>query len=180
MLTMDYQEYLNKLQKRGSKPYKLNHCLGARDAFHWVRRNKWKATGGIPVDKLLYSQIVSEVHKQLVDMLIDGHEVEFPYKMGSILLTRTPAKAEYIDGEIVTNYRTDWKKTLEYRFNEDRDGHKRIKRIQPFIYKIRYYKRSANYHNKKFYLFRTNRSVVRTLGAAIERHRMKAEEAVWY
>ena len=170
-----YQEFVGKLQKRGSKPHKISHCLGARDAFNWVRSNHWKATKGKPVDKLLYSQIISEIHKLLVEMLLDGHEIEFPYQMGSLILTRTPAKVTFENGELKTNYRTDWKKTLDYRFNEDPSGHKLIKRVQPFIYSIRYSKRKAKYHNRVFYLFRANRSLVKTLGAAVERQRMKAE-----
>ena len=168
----DYREFLDKLLKRGSKPHKLSHCLGARDAFHWVRKNHWKATGGTPVDKLLYSQIVSEVHKILVEALIEGHEIEFPYQMGSLVLVRTPSKVFYEDGKLKTNYRTDWKKTLDYRFNEDPEGHKLIKRIQPFIYTVKYYKRGARYHNRKFYFFRANRSLPKKIGAAVERGKL--------
>lgn len=172
---MDYQEYLNSLQKRGSKPHRISHCLGARDSFHWVRKNKWKATGGKPVDKLLYSQIISEVHRLLVEALIEGHEIEFPYQMGSLVLTRVPAKVYYEDGELKTNYRIDWKKTLDYRFNEDPEGHKLIKRIQPFVYTVKYYKKKAKFHNRKFYCFRANRSLVRAVGAAIEGGKMNVE-----
>lgn len=170
-----YQEFVGKLQKRGSKPHKISHCLGARDAFHWVRKNHWKATEGKPVDKLLYSQIVSEVHEVLVDSLLEGHEIEFPYQMGSLVVNRVPAKVYYEDGELKTNYRIDWKKTLDYRFNEDPEGHKLIKRIQPFVYAIRYYKKRARFHNRKFYQFRVNRSLVRKLGAAVERGKVNAE-----
>lgn len=170
-----YQEFVGKLQKRGSKPHKIAHCFGTRDAFSWVRANHWQALGGKPVDKLLYSQIISEIHKVLADMLIDGHEIEFPYQMGCLVLSCTPAKVEYKDGELKTNYRVDWKKTLNYRYQEDPNGHKLIKRVQPFIYRIKYYKKKATYHNKRFYLFRANRSLIRSMGAAIERGRVNAE-----
>lgn len=176
----EYQEFVGKLQKRGSKPYRIGHCLGARDAFHWVRSHRWKATGDKPVDKLLYSQIVSEVNKVLAEMLLEGHDIEFPYQMGSLVLTRTPAKVRYEDGELKTNYRTDWKKTLEYRFKEDKEGHELIKRIQPFIYSIRYYKKRAKYHNRRFYSFRANRSLVRIVGAAIEMGKVYAETVKGY
>ena len=177
---MQYQEFLGKLQKRGSKPHKISHCLGARDAFSWVRANRWEATGGKHVDKLLYSQIISEVHKILVDSLLEGHEIEFPYQMGSLVLTSVPAKVFYDNGELKTNYRTDWKKTLDYRFNEDPEGHKLIKRIQPLIYAIKYYKKGARYHNRKFYHFRPNRSLVRILGAAVEKGKLNAEAVRGY
>ncbi len=171
-----YQEFVDKLLKRGSKPYKFSHCLGSRDAFNWVRKNHWEATGGQMVDKLLYSQIISEVHRILVEQLLEGHEIVFPYQMGSLLLNRTPARVYYEDGELKNNYKTDWKKTLEYRFNEDPEGHLRVKRVQPYIYSVRYYKRKARYHNQHFYLFRANRSLSRTLGAAVERGKVNVEQ----
>jgi hypothetical protein len=167
-----YQEFLNQLQKRGSKPHKISHCLGSRDAFHWVRKNKWKATGGKTVDKQLYSKIVSEIHKVLVESLLEGHELELPYQMGSLILVRTPSKVYYDNGELKTNYRTDWKKTLNYRFYEDPEGHQLIKHIEPFIYTVKYYKRGARYHNRKFYNFRANRSLLREVRAAMERGKM--------
>ena len=171
-----YQEFVAKLQKKGSKPHKISHCLGARDAFHWVRKNHWKATGDKPVDKLLYSRIVSEVHTVLVEARREGQEIEFPYQMGSRVLSRTPAKVYYDDdGELKTNYKVDWDRTMDYRYNEDPEGHQLIKRIQPFIYTVKYYKKGARFHNRKFYHFRTNRSLIRTVGRAVERGKVSAE-----
>jgi hypothetical protein len=100
--------------------------------------------------------------------------------MGSLVLTSVPAKVFYDNGELKTNYRTDWKKTLDYRFNEDPEGHKLIKRIQPLIYAIKYYKKGAKYHNRKFYHFRPNRSLVRMLGAAAEKGKLNAETVRGY
>lgn len=171
----DYQKYLNSLQKRGSKAHSIGHCLGSRDAFAWVRRNHWKAVGGKPVDKLLYSRIVSEVNKELLSVLLDGHIVEFPHQMGCLSVIRSPARVVYEDGAMKTNYRTDWKKTLHYRYEEDPESHLRIKRVQPFIYSIKYSKGKARYHNQKFYMFRVNRSLSRKLGTAVEESRIKAE-----
>jgi hypothetical protein len=175
-----YQEFVGKLQKRGSKPHKISHCLGSRDAFMWVRKHDWIATGGKQVDKLLYSQIISEVHKVLVEAFLEGHEIEFPYQMGSLVLTSVPAKVFYEDGELKTNYRIDWKKTLDYRFHEDPEGHKFIRRVQSLIYGIKYYKKGARYHNRKFYRFRPNRSLVRTVGAAAEKGRLHVETVKGY
>lgn len=174
----DYEEFLNRLQKRGSKPYKLDHCLGSRDAFHWVRKNKYKALNGKPIDKLLYSQIISEVNKVLIEKMMEGHIIPIPCGMGHLVISRTPAKVEYVDGELKTNYRTDWKRTLQYLYEDEeaRNLHKRIMRIQPYIYRVKYYTRRATYTNKRFYLFRANRSLVRKLGAAVEERRIDAEQ----
>lgn len=177
----NYEEFIARIQKRGSKPYKLSHCLGSRDAFHWVRKNKWKSLGGTPCDKLLYSRIVSEVNRQILDLVLDGHEVQLPYRMGSLQLACAKARVTIEDGEIKTNYRTDWKRTLRFLYEDEeaRNAHKRIKRVQPLIYNVRYYKRGANFTNKRFYLFRPNRSVLKTLGAAVEERRLDAEQIIY-
>jgi hypothetical protein len=173
----DYQEFLNRLQKRGSKPHRISHCLGARDAFHWVRKNKWKALDGSTCSKLLYGKIIHEVHRELVDMLLEGHEIEFPYQMGSLVLNCIPAKVYDIDGQIFTNYKRDWKKTLEYLYTDKEalEGHKRIRRIAPYVYNVRYYKRKAKFRNRRLYSFRVNRSLVRLVGKAVEKGKVIAE-----
>ena len=178
----DYQEFLNKLQKKGSKPHKLGHCLGTRDAWKWVRKHRWIRFGGEPVDQLLYSKVINEVNKILVEKMLEGHVFDAPFSMGSFLIASKPARVEVVNGQLLTNYRTDWKKTLQY-FYEDEEGrnqHKTIKRIQPDIYYIKYSKHGAKYHNRMFYKFRANRSFVRKLGAAVERgvvHCFKAKGA---
>lgn len=177
MTMEDYEDFLGKLQKRGSKPHKIQHCLGSRDAFHWVRKNKWKALDGIPCDKLFYSQIIHAVHQELVDLMLEGHTVELPYQMGELLINCIPARVGYKEGELKNNYMTDWKKTLEFLY-EDKDAlgqHKRVKRILPYIYQIRYYKRKAKYSNRRFYSFRANRSLRKLLGKAIGKGRIHAE-----
>ena len=177
MLMMDYQEFLSKLQKRGSHPYRISHCLGSRDAFHWVRKNKWEALKGNTCDKLLYSQIISEIHKELAEMLLEGHEIELPYQMGSLVLNCVPARVSLREGEYVNNYKVDWKKTLQYLYEDEEalDNHKRVKRIQPFIYGIRYYKRKAHFLNRRFYWFSVNRQLRRRVGKIAESKRLCAE-----
>lgn len=177
MLTTDYQEFLNRLQKCGSKPYKIKHCLGSRDAWKWVRRNKWKAFDGKPCEQSLYSCIVDEVNKILAEELLEGHDIELPYQMGNLILRKTPAKVTMEDGVIKSNYRTDWKKTCRYMYEDEEafGQHQRVKRIEPYIYHIKYYKRRARFQNRWFYQFRPNRSLVRALGKAIDERRVGAE-----
>lgn len=177
----EYQEWLGRLQKRGSKPYKLGHCLGARDAFHWVRKNKWKALEGKPCDKLLYSQIISAVNKELAELLLEGHRIEFPHQMGSVLLSCYPAKVKVVDGEIKTNYKNDWQKTLQYMWeNRGEEGeHTRIKRVETRICRIRYSKKGARFQNRYFYLFRANRSLARTLGRLSAKQKINAEHTLF-
>ena len=170
MQMTDYQQFLNQLQKRGSKPHTIGHCLGARDAWKWVRRNKWQRTKGRWVSQSLYSSIIDAVNQALAEQLIEGHEIELPMRMGSFYIASMSSKVVIEDGQMKTNYRTDWLKTLKlwYEDEEARNTHRPIKRIQKDIYFIRYDKRKATFTNRRFYIFRANRSLVRKVGRAIE------------
>lgn len=174
---MEYQEFLNSLQKRGSKPHHINHCLGSRDAWKWVRKNKWKALGGTPCHQSIYSAIVDTVNKILVEQLLEGHEIEFPHQMGTLKLISAPTKVYVENGELKTNYRTDWKKTLElwYEDEEARNSHKTVKKINSRNYSIKYDKSKARYANRRLYQFRANRSLSKELGRASESRKIIAE-----
>ena len=173
----DYQKFLRDLQKWGSKPHKIGHCLGTRDAWKWVRKNKWEALGGKPFDQLMYSKIINNVNKALVEQLLDGHEIEFPFQMGSLILKSRPVVVKFKKGKLINNYRIDWEKTLNYWF-EDKEALKKrevVKRIQKNIYSIKYQKDKAKFKNRHFYLFRANRNLVKSLGNVIENGRVLSE-----
>lgn len=167
---MDYQAFLNRLQKRGSKPHTIGHCLGTRDAWKWVRKNKWHRLNNKPLSQSLYSSIINTVNQFIIEQLLEGHEIELPNRLGSLYLASVPAKVVYKDGELKTNYRTDWLKTFSLWFEDEEayNSHKRIKRVQKDIVFIKYDKHKANFINKRFYFFRANRSLVRKVGHTVE------------
>lgn len=173
----DYDSFLNTLQKRGSKPHSISHCLGSRDAWKWVRRNKWKELGGKPCDQSLYSKVVSHINQILAERLLEGYEIPFMHGMGSLRLSSMEAKVSIENGKVVTNCCIDWKRTLQcwYEDKEMRDAHKTLKWVQKKLYFVRYYKGQAVFKNRRFYSFRPNRSLVKALGRNSARSRLNAE-----
>lgn len=177
MPMMEYQEFLHKLQKRGSKAHHIGHCLGTRDAFRWVRKNKWKLLGGQTCDMYLYSKIINSVNLQLIDSLFEGHTVIFPHQMGSLLLVSTEGGVAMEGDEVKTNYKTDWKKTLQYWYEDEeaRNSHKTVKCVQNRLYYIHYCKCGARYGNRGFYRFRPNRSLLKKLGKVLAERQVNTE-----
>lgn len=171
---MGYEEFLNKLQKRGSKPHSISHCFGARDAYKWVRKNKWTALKGSKCTDSEYSAVISLVNKHLVELILSGHSIEFPHQMGSLKVVGVPAKVGYVEGKLTNNYRVDWKKTLEYWYNdsEARENRQKVKRISSCIYHIVYDKTCARFRNRKFYQYRINRSLGKALGKKAENQKI--------
>lgn len=173
----DYEDFLNTLQKRGSKPHHISHCFGSRDAWKWLRKNKWKELGGKPCDQSLYSNIVSYINQILAEKLLEGHEIVFPYRMGSLRLLSTDAKITIENGVVKTNCFTDWKKTLQYWYEDEgaRKAHKTIKWVQKRLVFIKYDRKNATHRNRRFYSFRPNRSLVKALGKNYARGLINAE-----
>lgn len=164
-----YKEYLLSIQKQGSKPYKISHCLGARDAWKWVRKNKWTALNGIRVSSSTYSEVIKAVNQELIKTLFESRGIEFPYQMGGLHITISPVRVKEKDGKIITNYRTDWPKTLRCWYDSTTKNRQQvIKRVQPSIYSIRYSKQKARFKYKHLYSFRPNRSLVRAFWRAVE------------
>jgi hypothetical protein len=171
-----YDEFIARLQKRGSKPFKISRCLGARDAWKWVRHNKWEPMKGMKVSSSLYGSIVKAFHIELIQLLLEGKEIEFPYQMGSLKVVNNPVRIKERQGKIYTNYRMDWPETLKCWYENPELGKKRIpvKRVQSSIYSIRYSKQKARYKHFHLYSFRPNRSLVRTFWGAVENGEIKA------
>ena len=167
---MTYQEFLNNLQNKKTKKKHIGHCLGSRNSWEWVRHNKWKALDNKPCSSSLYSKIINEVNKNLIEVLLDGRVVELPYKLGHLYLKCIRPKATFKDNVLKDNYLIDWKKTLEYWYNDSnaKEKHKKIKRVQNKLYFLKYDKRKAHYVNKTFYSFRINRSFAKKIGEATE------------
>ena len=149
--------------------YKIKNCMGSRDAWKWVRKNKWKALDGKPFDQSLYSKVIDLVNRILAEKLLEGHRIILPCAMGEISLVSVPTKLYYEDGKYKNNYSTDWKKTLQF-WQEDKEAERRrvrIKKISSRKVTLRYSKRDSRFNNQRFYLFRANRSLVRSFGRAV-------------
>jgi hypothetical protein len=109
-------------------------------------------------------------NEYFMETIFDKYGWESAYTLSStdtIVSGSTSSKLKSIH---VTNYLVDWKKTLEFWYNdkEARDKHQKIKRIQNNIYYLKYDKKKAVYRNKRFYLFRLNRSFAKKVGKAVE------------
>ena len=168
---MSYKEFTDKVLKRGSHPYKIKGCLGSRDAWNWVRKNRWEATEGKRFTSSVYSSLISLVNKLLAEKVLDGHVVTFPYSMGSLYIRNNPIFIK-LDGS--NNYGIDWKKTLEW-WHEDPSAYKNrklIRRHNKSILRIFFHK--GGFKNQKYYSFRVNRSLKQALGKLQENTKVKS------
>lgn len=170
----EYQEFLSNIQKRGSKEHHISHCYGVRDAWKWVRKNKWVSLNNLKCSSSLYAEVVNTTNKILAEMLLEGHEIVLPYQLGSLRIIGVPAQLKMRNGVLRNNYRVDWKKTLDYWYQDSqaKDEKRLIKRIQKNLYSIHYNKSRASYRNQRYYMFRANRGLVRQFGNRIRQGKL--------
>lgn len=169
-----YQEFLNKIQKKGSKKHSIGHCLGSRDAWKWVRKNKWELLGGNTCSSTLYASVVNAMNEMLIEKLLEGHPIEFPYQMGVLQLVSYEPSLNTKDGKLTNTYPVDWKRTLECWYNDREMREKKmvVKRIQKRIIHIQYSKEKAKFKFRKYYNFRLNRSLTKLLGKRVANTKM--------
>lgn len=173
---MSYQTFLNEVQNKGSHEYRIAHCYGVRDAWKWVRKNKWALLRGTPCSSSTYSTIIKEVHKELIDQLLEGHAVELPHQMGNLQVVGFKQGAFIKKGKMKVAYPVDWKKTMLYWFTDSaaKASKQVVKRVIPYRYYLLYSKSSACYRNQRYYRFHACRSFVRTLMNKTENEKINA------
>lgn len=158
MEELSFNQFCNNVLKRGSHQHKITHCYGVRDAYNWCSRNKWKHLN--KCSNTLYKNVITQVNKQLLELILDGHIIELPYGMGEFKMVSTKGKVYNDNGKIRNNYSIDWKSTLQY-WHEDKEAFQEksiIKMPQKYKSWITWGKAKSRIKNKCYYKFRANRS----------------------
>lgn len=160
-----FKEFTNKLLKRGSNKHRNTNSYGIREAHLFYTANRPQKDKFI-LSKATYSKIISRVNSLLVDMLLQGHDIILPHRMGKIEIRRVEDKVTLVDGKIVTNRSVDWVTTHKYWY--DNPTARESKQLIYFMdttpkLSLRYSKGSAYYTNKNFFGIRWNRALRKRL-----------------
>lgn len=148
------------LKINGPRVHKVNNSYGVYDIYRYIRKNKWFDIGQ-PVTEHQFYSIIRRMNNLLADALIHGHDIELPCRMGVIEVRKYDARISIENGKVKTNLPVDWDRTLKL-WSEDEEAYKErtlIKMEEKEIFSIFYNRTAANYKNKSFYEFRTNRQL---------------------
>lgn len=140
----------------------ITQCLGVRDAWKWIRHNKWKELG-FSCSSSFFCSVVNEVNKELAQALLDNHIVELPFQMGCIQMVTRESIVKYKDGKVISNHPVAWRQTLDY-WNSDNKARREKKVLRKLVASRRYViysKKRASFRNKAIYSFRPNRGLAR-------------------
>ena len=162
---MDYNDFRKLVIKaKGTHKFKVTNSNGAKEAWRWIKKNKWLNIG-CPITELQLGTIVKAINLTLQDQLLSGKDISFPNRMGGLELRKFKTSIKYKSNKIVTNLPVDWKTTLRLWW-EDEESHRNktlIRYENKDEFTIRFMRGSANFENKSFYEFISNRILKKRL-----------------
>lgn len=145
------------------KKYNIRNSWGVYDFYKYYRRTKPKDPKFV-ISDVQYYAIFRRVNELLVDNLVRTGELEFPYKMGKLIVFKKQLRSWIApNGKRYTSRKVNWDKTLELWYN-DKDAYKN----KTLLYfetderlAIRYNKTKAQFKNKYYYEFKPSRDIDR-------------------
>lgn len=158
---MEYNEFLKNIKKvSNERHHKVNNSYGSKDAFHYYRKIKPNDSKYVLTD-CQYLKIIRLINDELRKSLIEGKDVLLPERMGRLELRKSKNSIKFVDGKLKTNLPVNWDATLKLWYNNPSSKNKKQLVRQETIetYKVYYNKNKANYNNKSFYEFSTNREI---------------------
>jgi hypothetical protein len=158
---MEFEEFIKDIKKvNRERNHKVNKSYGSKDAFKYYRKIKPTDSKYVLTD-CQYLQIIRLINNRLRENIINGKDVNLPEKMGRLELRKRNSKVKFIDGKIKTNLPVDWNATLKLWYNNPicKQNKQLIRQEVQNVFKIYYNVNKANYNNKTFYEFFTNREI---------------------
>lgn len=155
-----------KKNKKGSLS-KVRNSWGVYDYYKFYRKNRPKEKE-YALTESQYFAIIRRVNTLLAEQLLIDGELEFPYRMGKLVVREKKPHTTIKDGKVKTNRRIDWDKTLSLWY-EDAQAHENKTLVYSDadrITALSYEKKNAIYKNKQYYQFDLNRGVYKEISKA--------------
>lgn len=158
---MEFKDFIKDIKKvNKERHHKVTNSYGSKDAFHYYRKIKPNDSKYVLTD-CQYLHIIRLINDQLRLNLIEGRDVVLPEKMGRLELRKQANKVCFKNGKLKTTRPVDWNATLKLWYDNPISKNKKqlVRQETLETFKVRYDKTKANYNNKTFYEFSTNRGI---------------------
>lgn len=149
----DFRRELLKVSSK--RNHKIKGSLGINDAFKYYKQNGGKLPNNI------YNKIIKTINKYYAQQLSNGIEIKLPCRMGSLELRKFKPTIKIKDNKLINTLPIDWNRTLKL-WEEDKQAKEQkifVKLEVKEVFRVVYNKKTANYKNKSFFKFKTNRQL---------------------
>jgi len=158
---MEYHEFIKSIKKvNNNRVHKVTNSYGSKDAFKYYRKIKPNDSKYVLTD-CQYLHIIRSINDCLRDYLLEGKDILLPERMGRLELRKTTSKIKFENGKIKTNLPIDWNATLKLWYENPICKNKKqlVRQEVEEVFSVKYNVNKANYNNKTFYEFFTNRDI---------------------
>lgn len=158
---MGFKEFIKEVKKvNNERHHKVNNSYGSKDAFHYYRKIRPDNSEYVLTD-CQYLRIIRLINDQLRTNLIEGKDVILPEKMGRLELRKHTNKIAFKEGKLKITNPVDWNATLKLWYDNPISKNKKqlVRQETQETFRVNYNKSKANYNNKSFYDFYTNREL---------------------
>lgn len=173
----EFRKKTLRLEGKGHKNFKVRGSFGVYDVYKIIRKNHWFNIGR-PIKEKDYYKTIRSINKYLAENIANGKTVVFPAKMGKLELRKIETGVSIVDNKLKITYPVNWKETLKLWYNdkEAKEAKTLIRDEEPFVYRVKYCKATANYENKIFYKFDLNQFIQKALKENIKN---KKVDTLW-
>jgi hypothetical protein len=158
---VEYNDFIKDIKKvHHNRKHKVTNSYGSKDAFHYYRKIKPEDSKYVLTD-CQYLKIIRLINNRLRDKLIAGKDVILPEKMGMLELRKYTPTIKFENGKLKTSLPVNWYETLKlwYENSQSKQRKQLVRQENTFNFKVHYNRTKANYNNKTFYEFHTNRDI---------------------
>lgn len=152
--------FIDNIKKvREKRNHKIKNSYGVQDAYKYYKKIRPK-NNQFNLTQTQYSQIIREINNLLILSFLQGNNINFPKRMGTLYLVKNTTKLYNKKGKLRNTYPINWKKTLEL-WETDQEAYNNrslVKDITKQVFKVKYDKSKANYLNKSVFDFKINRA----------------------
>lgn len=158
------------------RKHKITGSIGIYSGYKYYRKNK-PSDHKYVLSESQYFAITRMANTLLANNIINGEDIVFPFRMGSLEIRKNDRQIKIgANGEVITNLPIDWDKTIRLWY-EDEEAYKNktlIKVEEKEIFKVYYNRGLANYNNKSCYEFEVNRDLKKRLKQNIKEGKIDA------
>lgn len=158
---MAFEDFIKEVKKvNKERCHKVTNSCGSKDAFKYYRKIKPNDNKYVLTD-CQYLHIIRTINNYLRELLIQGKDVNFPEKMGRLEVRKRIVRKEFKDGKLKITSPIDWNATLKLWYENPICKNKKqlVRQEVEEVFSVKYNVNKANYNNKTFYEFFTNRDI---------------------
>lgn len=171
-----FSNFIAKIKKvKQHRRHKITNSYGILEGYKKYIQLKPDSKDYI-LTKEQYRKITRQINMLLVESLLEEGEIIFPHALGRLEIRKFQPKVRIKEGKIINSMPIDWNQTLNlwYEDEESRKEKRLVRKQENWIYKIFYNRNKADYTNKSFYRFHTNRQLKLKIKEKIQEGNLEA------